>query len=115
MKKRGKKAKLTVADFLRTPSPAASQANDSTKSAIFGRAAASTSKAAKKATVDLTGSSPPRSHGPLSSIADLKSMASSGVDDLKRHIDRSHSEILKDLEASQSRLHKRFKVLSCAF
>lgn len=38
-------------------------------------------------------------------------MASSRFDDLKRNlIDRSHSEILKDLEASHSRLNKRLKV-----
>lgn len=47
----------------------------------------------------------------LSSISDLKEMVVSRIDDLKRNlINRSHSEILKDLEASHSRLHKRFKV-----
>ncbi|KAM7263009.1 hypothetical protein ACFE04_000692 [Oxalis oulophora] len=47
----------------------------------------------------------------VSSIADLKNLASSRLDDLKRNlIDRSHSEILKDLEASLSRLHKRIKI-----
>ncbi|GMY17905.1 Tumor necrosis factor alpha-induced protein like [Fagus crenata] len=46
----------------------------------------------------------------LGSISDLNHLASSRLDHLKRHIDRSHSEILKDLEASQSRLHKRFKI-----
>ncbi|KAJ0053455.1 hypothetical protein Pint_03568 [Pistacia integerrima] len=47
----------------------------------------------------------------LSNISDLKEMASSRLDDLKRNlIERSHSEILKDLEASHSRLHKRFKI-----
>ncbi|KAG6636323.1 hypothetical protein CIPAW_11G103400 [Carya illinoinensis] len=46
----------------------------------------------------------------LSSISDLKDLASSRLDHLKHHIDHSHSEILKDLDASQSRLHKRFKI-----
>ncbi|KAJ4728404.1 Kinesin-like protein [Melia azedarach] len=47
----------------------------------------------------------------LSSVSDLKEMASSRFDDLKRNlIDRSHSEILKDLEASHSRLNKRLKI-----
>ncbi|KAH9686904.1 hypothetical protein KPL70_014566 [Citrus sinensis] len=47
----------------------------------------------------------------LSSISDLKEMVVSRIDDLKRNlINRSHSEILKDLEASHSRLHKRFKI-----
>ncbi|QHO40138.1 uncharacterized protein DS421_5g135050 [Arachis hypogaea] len=109
--KKGKKTKLRMADFLKTPSPVASPTNDSPKSAIFSRPTATTSKAAaKRAAVDLTGASPPLSHRPLSSIADLKAMASAGVDDLRRQSDRSHSEILKDLEASHSRLHKRLKM-----
>ncbi|KAI3728262.1 hypothetical protein L6452_16895 [Arctium lappa] len=45
-----------------------------------------------------------------SSVADLKEMTSSNVDSIKRHMDFSHSEILKDVEASHSRLHKRFKI-----
>ncbi|XP_023756672.1 uncharacterized protein LOC111905215 [Lactuca sativa] len=45
-----------------------------------------------------------------STIVDLKEMASSNVDSIKRHLDFSHSEILKDMEASHSRLHKRFKI-----
>ncbi|XP_065879343.1 uncharacterized protein [Euphorbia lathyris] len=49
----------------------------------------------------------------LSSIPDLKDMASSRIHDLKSNlIDRSHSEILKDVEASVSRFHKRFKIQS---
>ena len=43
-------------------------------------------------------------------ISDLKDLASSRLDHLKRHIEHSHSEIVKDLQASHSRLHKRFKV-----
>ncbi|KAK9052762.1 hypothetical protein SSX86_029392 [Deinandra increscens subsp. villosa] len=46
----------------------------------------------------------------LNTISDLKGMASSNVDSIKRHVDFSHSEILKDMEASHSRLHKRFKI-----
>ncbi|KAI3713822.1 hypothetical protein L1987_72408 [Smallanthus sonchifolius] len=46
----------------------------------------------------------------LSTISDLKELTSSNVDSLKRHVDFSHSEILKDMEASHSRLHKRFKI-----
>ncbi|RDX63551.1 hypothetical protein CR513_58011, partial [Mucuna pruriens] len=107
MKKTGKKAKPTVADLLKTPSPVASPAEDSPKSAIFTRAA-STSKGAKRVAL-ATSTSPPRGHRAPSNISDLRNFASSGVDDLKRRIDRSHSEILKDLEASHSRLHKRCK------
>lgn len=47
----------------------------------------------------------------LASISDLKDLASSRFQHLKSDlIDHSHSEIIKDLEAFQSRLHKRFKV-----
>ncbi|XP_071721846.1 uncharacterized protein [Rutidosis leptorrhynchoides] len=47
----------------------------------------------------------------VSSVSDLKNLASSQLDDMKRNlIDRSHLEILKELESSVSRLHKRFKI-----
>ncbi|KAJ8754292.1 hypothetical protein K2173_002743 [Erythroxylum novogranatense] len=47
----------------------------------------------------------------MNSISDLKDLVSSGFHDLKSNlIDSSHSEILKDLEASHSRLFKRFKI-----
>ncbi|KAL6951869.1 hypothetical protein U1Q18_048730 [Sarracenia purpurea var. burkii] len=46
----------------------------------------------------------------INTVADLKEMASSRLDSIKRQIDRSHSEILKDKEASQTRLHKRFRI-----
>ncbi|CAK9176736.1 unnamed protein product [Ilex paraguariensis] len=46
----------------------------------------------------------------LSTISDLKNLAVSKMESIKRQLDRSHLEILKDVEASQSRLHKRFKI-----
>ncbi|OIT35182.1 PREDICTED: uncharacterized protein LOC109243692 [Nicotiana attenuata] len=46
----------------------------------------------------------------LKTIADLKEFASSRLDSIKRDVERSHMEILKDLEASQSRLQKRLKI-----
>ncbi|KAJ9549542.1 hypothetical protein OSB04_022085 [Centaurea solstitialis] len=45
-----------------------------------------------------------------STVADLREMTSFNIDSIKRHLDFSHSEILKDVEASHSRLHKRFKL-----
>lgn len=62
------------------------------------------------------GSSPSPLKG-INSISDLKELASSGLDSIKRQLEQSHFEILKDIEASQSRLQKRFKVslfLFCA-
>ncbi|XP_027084317.2 uncharacterized protein [Coffea arabica] len=50
----------------------------------------------------------------INSISDLKGLASSGLDSIKRQLERSQSEILKDIEASQSRLQKRFKIQSQA-
>ncbi|KAK8497050.1 hypothetical protein V6N13_029038 [Hibiscus sabdariffa] len=56
-------------------------------------------------------SSLPNNTKTLTTISDLKEFASSRLEDMKRNlIDRSHSEILKDLNASHSRLHKRFKI-----
>ncbi|KAK3435244.1 hypothetical protein EUGRSUZ_D02601 [Eucalyptus grandis] len=52
---------------------------------------------------------PPPASKSLTSISELKGFASSQLDDLKRRLDRSHSGISKDVEASRSHLHKRFK------
>ncbi|GAA0149980.1 hypothetical protein LIER_09018 [Lithospermum erythrorhizon] len=46
----------------------------------------------------------------MSNISELKDMASSKMEFVKRHLDRSHTEILKEFEASESRLHKRLKL-----
>ncbi|KAB1216286.1 hypothetical protein CJ030_MR4G026704 [Morella rubra] len=97
----------SVAELLETPLPmgASPLPNDSPRSAIFinKKATASASKVNKDTSL-------PSAAKTLSSISDLKDLASSRLDHLKRHIDHSHSEILKDLDASQSRLHKRFKL-----
>ncbi|KAL5576586.1 hypothetical protein UlMin_018285 [Ulmus minor] len=37
-------------------------------------------------------------------------MASLHLDNLNRHIDRSHTGILKEIDASYCQLHKRFKL-----
>ncbi|KAL5724690.1 hypothetical protein ACHQM5_007916 [Ranunculus cassubicifolius] len=46
----------------------------------------------------------------IATISDLKDLVSSRSDSLKRNIEISHSDILKELEASHSRLSKRFKM-----
>ncbi|XP_073131775.1 uncharacterized protein [Henckelia pumila] len=46
----------------------------------------------------------------VSTISDLKNMATSNLDSIKRNLEMSHSEILKDIEASQCRLRKRHKM-----
>lgn len=98
-------------------SPTAEENESPPKSSIFNKrrrniATASLSNSAS-ALFNLRSSSPPN-HKNLATISDLKELASSRLEDIKRSlIDRSHSEILKDLEASHSRLHKRFKVSHC--
>ncbi|KAF5744678.1 hypothetical protein HS088_TW07G00255 [Tripterygium wilfordii] len=63
----------------------------------------------KKRTSDPSTRSPSRKT--LTSVSDLKDLLSSRLDDLRRNlIDRSQAEILKDAEASDSRLHKRLKI-----
>ncbi|KAF8033498.1 hypothetical protein BT93_D2183 [Corymbia citriodora subsp. variegata] len=59
---------------------------------------------------DTSGPAPSPASKSLTSIGDLKDFASSQLDELKRRLDRSHSRISKDVEASRSRLHKRFKI-----
>ncbi|CAI9095136.1 OLC1v1031002C1 [Oldenlandia corymbosa var. corymbosa] len=48
----------------------------------------------------------------VNTIADLKDFASSELQSIKQQLERSHSEIMKDMDASQSRLQKRFKMQS---
>ncbi|RRT66309.1 hypothetical protein B296_00040320 [Ensete ventricosum] len=51
----------------------------------------------------------------LATISDLKALASSRTDSLKRHLDLCHSDILKDFDASNTRLSKRFKIVRAGF
>ncbi|RLM62048.1 uncharacterized protein C2845_PM14G04270 [Panicum miliaceum] len=46
----------------------------------------------------------------LSTIADLRSLAASHLDSLKRRLDALHGDSVRDLEASHSRLSKRVKM-----
>jgi hypothetical protein len=51
-----------------------------------------------------------------SSIADLRNLVASRTESLKRHIDLCHTDVLKEFDASQARISKRFKVanhISC--
>ncbi|XP_021886888.1 uncharacterized protein LOC110806367 isoform X2 [Carica papaya] len=93
-------------------------AKDSPKSTVINKkkrtlAYASTSASAffKLKSSPLVDNNRSDNHKSPATISDLKDFASSRVDDIKRNlIDRSHSEIVKDFEASYSRLHKRFKI-----
>ncbi|XP_075518092.1 uncharacterized protein LOC142552263 [Primulina tabacum] len=51
----------------------------------------------------------------VSTISDLKNIAISNLDCIKRKLEMSHSEILKDIEAFQCRLRKRHKIQTQAF
>jgi hypothetical protein len=46
----------------------------------------------------------------VSTVADLRILAASHLDSLKRRLDALHGDSARDLEASHSRISKRFKV-----
>lgn len=112
---RRRNRKHSAAEFLETPLPMASSPSQSPESDIFTgskkrqtkKTVAAAAAASPASALFASPSHPPRT---LGSISDLKDLASSRLGDLKRHIDHSHSEILKELDASCSRLHKRVKV-----
>lgn len=116
MKKKGGRTttrtrRSSMAELMETPSPAVSPAEKSPKADIFYDSSKRKKTVAIGSSTSALFNSP--SHTPsktLGSVSDLKDLASSRLDDLKRHIDRSHSEIFKDLDAFNTRLHKRFKV-----
>ncbi|KAG8497198.1 hypothetical protein CXB51_008569 [Gossypium anomalum] len=55
----------------------------------------------------------PANHKTLTTISNLKEFVSSRLEDIKRNlINRSHSKILKDLDASHSRLQSSSRELS---
>ncbi|TYI52248.1 hypothetical protein E1A91_D12G233800v1 [Gossypium mustelinum] len=95
-------------------SPAPEDNHSPLKSTIFNKrkrtiAANASHSTPASAFFNLQSSLP--NHKTLTTISDLKEFASSRLEDIKRNlVDRSHSEILKDLDASHSRLHKRFKI-----
>nr|ACR37921.1 unknown [Zea mays] len=48
----------------------------------------------------------------MSTIGDLRSLAASHLDSLKRRLDALHGDYVRDLEASHSRISKRVKMES---
>ncbi|XWS49457.1 hypothetical protein CRYUN_Cryun12cG0005300 [Craigia yunnanensis] len=106
-KRRNRRSPLPMA------SPAPEENESPPKSTIFNkrkRIIANASYSNSASALFNLQSSPPN-HKTPATISDLKGFASSRLEDIKRSlINRSHSEILKDLEASHSRLHKRFKI-----
>ncbi|CAK9323667.1 unnamed protein product [Citrullus colocynthis] len=120
-KKRGGTRRASAAELLETPPFTPPPASDSPKSAIFNRKMNSngckfsspenTNIAKNRVSAGLF-KLPSRNTSSLSTISDLKDFASSQLVDLKRHIDHSHSQIVKDLDSSNSRLQKRFKIQS---
>ena len=113
MKKRPTR-KSSAADLLVSP-PAVSSPDrspsQSPKQFEFDLGAFNTvSSSKKKSSVLMQPTVSPPNLKTLSTISDLKELAASRLESIKRQLDHSHSEILKDIEASQSRLSKRFKV-----
>ncbi|KAJ8424142.1 hypothetical protein Cgig2_030828 [Carnegiea gigantea] len=121
MKTRGRAAakKRSAADLLVSPPQGAAntsnQSTESPKSLEFklNSPMATTVTAAGnrcRSVPPVVDSSPIRSKATVSSIDELKEMASSQLDWIKRRAERSHSDILKEVESSHSRLHKRCKI-----
>ncbi|MQL77369.1 hypothetical protein Taro_009785 [Colocasia esculenta] len=81
----------------------------------FGFTVLASSSARKAASVPASplGNHPAAAASPrraVATISNLKELASSRIDTVKRSLDRSHSEILKEFEASNARLSKRLKL-----
>ncbi|XP_057786627.1 uncharacterized protein LOC131004061 [Salvia miltiorrhiza] len=106
----------------RSPSPKESPAGqfDFDLNAFAGIASSLKKKSNKNGVSGASGSkriqptgfspSPQRSLKNVNTIADLKDLASSNIASIKHQLERSHSEILKDIESSNCRLHKRYKI-----
>lgn len=60
----------------------------------------------------LAAASPFAAPASMSTVGDLRSLAASHMDSLKRRFDALHGDSVRDLEASHSRISKRFKVIS---
>ncbi|KAL6659401.1 hypothetical protein ACP70R_003441 [Stipagrostis hirtigluma subsp. patula] len=52
----------------------------------------------------------PFAGAPVSNVADLRSLAASHLDSLKRRLDALHGDAVRDLEASHTRISKRAKM-----
>ncbi|XP_059642723.1 uncharacterized protein LOC132284621 [Cornus florida] len=122
MRKRATR-KSSAADLLVSSPPTASpnrSASESPKQFEFNLNTFNTTSSSKNkkknsvasTSVPIKSNGSPMSLNTLATISDLKGFASLRLDSIKRQLDHSQSEILKDIEASQSRLHKRFKIQS---
>ncbi|KAG7036229.1 hypothetical protein SDJN02_03031, partial [Cucurbita argyrosperma subsp. argyrosperma] len=122
-KNRDRTRRSSAAELLETPPLTPPSATDSPKSAIFSRkingnvskfsSPENTNTAKNRVTAGLFKSSS-RNISSLFTISDLKDVASSQLHDLKRLVDHSHPQIVEDIESSNSRLQKRFKIQSQA-
>ncbi|KAK1375072.1 Tumor necrosis factor alpha-induced protein like [Heracleum sosnowskyi] len=89
------------------PNTSAAKATSSSKKTNRNDVNNKISTAAAVASVPNGASSPMNNP---SSIADLKALASSQLEAVKRQFERSHSDFVKDAQAFHSRLHKRLKI-----
>uniref|UniRef100_A0A7N0UX04 Uncharacterized protein n=1 Tax=Kalanchoe fedtschenkoi TaxID=63787 RepID=A0A7N0UX04_KALFE len=124
--KRRASHKSTAAELLDSPLPVATTPSPAHRSAdsppsfdfkSFSRKSSAGNKrkatAAATATASARGlksSVSPAGVKSLSSISDVKELAAAEMESIKRTVDRSHAEIMKEFEASLSRLNKRFKM-----
>uniref|UniRef100_A0A0E0EIP6 Uncharacterized protein n=1 Tax=Oryza meridionalis TaxID=40149 RepID=A0A0E0EIP6_9ORYZ len=91
-----------AADDLSFLSPSSPVVKPKTRSPLAAPASSPISPYASPATASASVS--------VSTVADLRSLAASHLDSLKRRLDALHGDSARDLEASHSRISKRFKM-----
>lgn len=111
MKKRASSAKShsktkSLLSPLPTPSPESRSGKDYGFN-FFVSAASSKKKALSPPSVLRSPYTPTK---PLSTTSDLKDLACSGLGTLKRRVDVYYSDVLKEIDASHTRISKRFKI-----
>ncbi|XP_020591616.1 uncharacterized protein LOC110032358 [Phalaenopsis equestris] len=111
MKKRGSSAKsLSKAKSLLSPLPSPSAEIRSGEAYGFNSfvfASSSKKKGLSPASVLRSPCTPAK---PLSTTSDLKDLACSGIESLKRRAEVNDTDVLKEIDASYSRISKRFKI-----
>ncbi|PKA47794.1 hypothetical protein AXF42_Ash020197 [Apostasia shenzhenica] len=110
MEKRASSAKsLSKAKSRLSPFPSQSPEARSAKAYGFNLfASASTRKNIMSPSPGLRSPSTPAKQ--LSTVSDLRDLASSSLGSMKRKLDAGHSEVLKEFDASHARISKRFKM-----
>ncbi|KAL0928159.1 hypothetical protein M5K25_000027 [Dendrobium thyrsiflorum] len=111
MKKKASSSKShSKAKSLLSPLPSPSPEVRSGKACGFNFFASATSSKKKALSPPSVLRSPRTPAKPLSTTSDLKDLACSSLESLKRRVDVYYADVLKDIDASHARISKRFKI-----